>query len=977
LDNRRKRRRTRSSIPESCIVHEGSTKAATIEAREEWENQLRAAAYGEESTPTAILQPIQAFKPAPGKHDSIQTHISEPLCVSNQDKDTLPLPIDISKPRLGEYGQETEASDKQQTTSRLPQKMLAISSGGKLVSPRSYSPVSCTNSKRKKLDINLGDHPPQKIVKIKYGSTDESRKLIAQKIQQISSRTIVRSKYEIDRLKASEPVIVSKPTHPFFLGAGSRTRELNAHDPSIVGGKLTKQNIQGMQDKNINSKAVNTVMEHSTNVDASANLPTVRDTCYSLGKLKPTRHPGAMEPIWPPRDMAHVQPLTHETVVSSALQTWSQTSSRCRKLKYPKVNIGEHEEILRSYSDLIKSQAISKQHFEPQTMKTVCQSSRKIMTGLELQRATASRLAHKMSGFMTPQPAEFQDDLSCDLHSLPRTTHKALLQVFKDIPTSRTAFDRFECETQDWAHKYAPKRAEEVLQSGSEPLLLRDWLKSLTVTSVNIGKSEIARGQDKSIPSRRHDGSSKRKKRRRAEELDGFVISSDEETVEMKELANPEISTSDPQNLTLGERSIVRTGNMLGRSENGRGTANAVVISGPHGCGKTAAVYAVARELEFEVFEINSGSRRSGKDILERVGDMTKNHLVSQGRETQGDEASKGIAKFSTPDDGYSHQDIAKPLWPPKAEGKKKPRGRPGAYTKHLETSGNLQRKQNPKQSLILLEEVDVLFEEDRQFWATTLDLILHSKRPVIMTCTDESLVPLDQMILFAVLRFTPPPEPLAVDYLLLVASSEGHLLSRKALSVLFKSKNLDLRASITELHFFCQMAIGDTKGGLEWMLIPSSPSEDQPQEDKNLRVVSVGTYNEGLSHVSHPQQNPKARSFIHSAETVMSAIEKRWNADSESSSLISLPVDHSQSKQRQTLQKLVACEQVMDAISAADTHYFSEHRQNGLVGSMNIGHVCMLSRTDNIGYISTRNFREIKDEFRRRFNGSPSRASC
>src|SRR5262249_18394919 len=156
-------------------------------------------------------------------------------------------------------------------------------------------------------------------------------------------------------------------------------------------------------------------------------------------------------------------------------------------------------------------------------------------------------------------------------------------------------------------------------------------------------------------------------------------------------------------------------------------TANTLIISGPHGCGKTAAVYAVAKELDFEVFEINPSSRRSGKDVLEKIGDMTRNHHVRQhqsanasdGQDAAGEDVvPQGTtsgkqptmnAFFKAKTTATKAQQAAKPA----SKSAAKPAAKPGA--KNLQGEPKKEPTKTQRQSLILIEEADILYEEDKQ----------------------------------------------------------------------------------------------------------------------------------------------------------------------------------------------------------------------------------------------------------------------
>jgi DNA polymerase III delta prime subunit len=789
----------------------------------------------------------------------------EPLSqapLASLNTDTVPqVPLDEALPSKGP------------STPAKPKKILKYNpKTGTIGSPPKSKSIPA-ESKDKIQTIKRGRKPQSVVATITYGETPEDRARIGARITEIlegtSSGSDSRADKAGDAIRAEDTRSSEAPAkepHPFFVGKSSSK-------PSAVAIAPTKA-------PRPSPPARKTIMMSTPcspkrhRVGSSAlNLPQfgVKSTGLKV--------PGAAHPVWPPKDMVHVRGGDSETAKQwTPIYTLPLSS---RKSKGQVVDIAPQESVIGVVGEGLNLGGLAA------TMKNLDLSTEyePVPTALRLPQKHC-KSGRRLQAQVRPQLRTFRDSSATnsressadELSAAPSKAckvHPAVDRLYKALETQLSAYDRSDCENSCWAQKYAPLCAGEVLQVGSEAALIKEWLETLKVQSVDTGNSEM---ESKKPGPGAKPGSSSRRKRKK-NKLDGFVVSSDEENDEMDEVSDNEGDWAPASGQGMAKRTVIRSGDVIAKGSRDAGRlTNTILISGPHGSGKTAAVYAIASELGFEVFEINASSRRNGRDVLEKVGDMTRNHLVQQHRAEEkvpGEESS--VEDETSRDLKSGRQSTMASFFKPKT-------GKPKPAVKQVVTQSPAIPKtavapKPQKQSLILLEEVDILYEEDKQFWTTVIGLIAQSKRPLIMTCNDESLVPVQSLSLHGIFRFGPPRTDLAVDVLLLAAANEGHALQRPAVETLYESRSKDLRASFMELNYWCQIGIGDRRGGFDWFYPRWPKGCDIDENGHVVRVISEGTYSEAMGWLGrdtlHNCETPRCRE----TETLLQTWDS-WGAD-------------------------------------------------------------------------------------------------
>lgn len=835
---------------------------------------------------------VTADEPAPTKPRE------EPVNIAPS---TVPL-----EPTLVPSGQSATAPPPQSEPAK-PKKMLVFN-------PKSGTLGSPPKPKAPSLKPGLGTKPPKGrgakqgslIVCVRYGEglEEEARVRVGSRINAILAEpSRIKTDLPEAQIKsdaapeqatqpASRTVEIrepksSRPPHPFFMGKSQRaelaaeSKECQTTPPAPSSPKRPRG---GTFD--------------------GPRAPSTNQPTFGI-KHSGLKVPGARHPAWPWKGTAHVG----RDDVGPLGSGMADLELPLRKSKGNATAIGEKESVVSELASSLNIPAIIAE-------------VRNINTDDFLPPPIELRLPRKHC----ESGRKLQQRVRGHLRTL--SSSPSMAHFFDSIKTSLSAHDRSQCESLSWAQKFAPASAAEVLQAGREMGLLRDWLVSLKVQAVDTGAA------DGSAPSGKN-GSKDGKKKRKRNKLDGFVVSSDDEADEMGQLSESEGELSLTNRYWATKKTVVRGGDGSHKgAKDAPRLRNAVVISGPYGCGKSAAVYALAKELGFEVFEISPSSRRSGKDIVEKIGDMTRNHQVQQ--QQSGASASPRDGKdnsLSTEEQVAAEvksgkQATMNSFFKPKPVAKAKPIKRQPEVQKAPPAEHAEARKAAPKsqkQSLILLEEVDILYEEDKQFWSTVIGLMAQSKRPFIMTCNNEALVPLQTLSLHGIFRFSAPPVDLAVDRLLIMAAREGHALTRRAVESLYESRGRDLRASITELNYWCQLGVGDRRGGFDWFYLRWPRGIDLDENGDVIRVISEGTYEDGMGWLSRdPESGRGSAPLVREADLLQQSWDNcgldlgSWQDFSEMESWAKEVSDMADTSARR-LEALDAYDSFADAMSLAD----------------------------------------------------------
>lgn len=193
---------------------------------------------------------------------------------------------------------------------------------------------------------------------------------------------------------------------------------------------------------------------------------------------------------------------------------------------------------------------------------------------------------------------------------------------------------------------------------------------------------------------------------------------------------------------------------------------NPLVVTGPSGVGKTSSIKFIAKELGFNIISLGCDEKRSSNLLQTKLSGAISNFGVKSSKETM--------------------QNFFQPI-----------------------LTQNKKDKKKLGLTCIVIEDVDVIFDDDDGFWLTVKSFCTDSKIPIILTCIDEKN-PLKELSKFP--SFHHKKNILSFDHITLngltdlvqslIFGSYKYHLNRIYLKQIIKEMKMDIRAILNHLHF-------------------------------------------------------------------------------------------------------------------------------------------------------------------------------
>ncbi|GAB2271467.1 hypothetical protein Dimus_006306, partial [Dionaea muscipula] len=233
---------------------------------------------------------------------------------------------------------------------------------------------------------------------------------------------------------------------------------------------------------------------------------------------------------------------------------------------------------------------------------------------------------------------------------------------------------------------------------------------------------------------------------------------------------------------------------------------NVLLVTGPVGSGKSAAIYACAKEQGFNVIEVNASDWRNGALVKEKFGEAVESHWLIRRQETPFSSQSKRSAEPSALSiDGAAMQEFENGVIELIAIPDDEDCTRAFEIQKEFDFGdGAIDSDHGKISTLILFEEVDATLCEDRGFVSTIQLLANTGKRPMILTANSENPILPHNLVREEVLFRMPSLREL-LFHVNMVCAAEKAEIQPHIIGQYIQYCKCDIRKLLMHLQFWCQ----------------------------------------------------------------------------------------------------------------------------------------------------------------------------